>query len=275
MKIIDFTYKKIEIAGALGRLSNAFIGLSDFLLKDVAKQSYWIGCNRKSNGKHNLFIVKDPLRLPDDIVAMQVIRVYPKDIQKIADEWMERMSVEVSAMNPNELRYVARSFLPKEEWWFAMLEQGGRYIGVKSQNVPSAKCIRQKQMFIFHSDVDEKLKEYENQQLTELGLTNNVERIQEGSIVYCSDGDGTHTAVLINLYESTADVLFLTSNPHWNHSSRIVWDDEIKFFGMPVKKETYFAPVSHYPLDETYSSDILYPSDRLLLLKIEFKERFK
>lgn len=66
-----------------------------------------------------------------------------------------------------------------------------------------------------------------------------------GEVVHYCDGDGTHTAVVLESGPVLSFVLFLTTNPLWNPMARPITRDELALtgWGMRHGRQTYFAPV--------------------------------
>jgi len=72
-------------------------------------------------------------------------------------------------------------------------------------------------------------------------------KIRPGDVIMYADGlsNKAHTAIVLEYDSQEIFMLFLTSNPYWNHNCRPIMTDELAYFNFGTRNEklTYLAPV--------------------------------
>lgn len=99
-------------------------------------------------------------------------------------------------------------------------------------------------------------------------------KVVAGAVVVCSDSQGSHVAIVLELRPGMSHVLMLTSRPGWNRFARLATDDELMLCGRPLRKRTYLAPTD-FPTSHLTLLHGVFPAHRLEALRTEFGESFK
>lgn len=215
--------------------------------KEPTSRSYWVGewvplpRHRGDAGRTDVFFVKEQDNIPPNPLIIEKVELFSREVERFLKSYR--------ALHP-------RRIVPDIQ--ANLFERNSDIKG---------KDIKGKDLLTLAAEAGPP-----NTTLLAVSGKFDEDVISIGDVICCSDRDGHHFAILMQLGEDTSKVLFLTSNPDWNKRARRLTKEERNLLGFPDRgKETYLAPTI-YPTRHLYRTDKVYPHHRFQELMEEFNE---